>query len=125
MTRFSSFRHYRVGREQMGGFLMAATRKGLFDVDFDGTAQPRCIGFLGDPVSAVLQNAHDGALYAALNLGHFGVKLHRSDDFGQTWTELPAPAFPVGIAADKDGEKAPSVSLIWSLAPSGPEQPKR
>ncbi|HMA16500.1 MAG: WD40/YVTN/BNR-like repeat-containing protein [Bacteroidota bacterium] len=104
---------------------MAATRKGLFDVDFDGTAQPRCIGFLGDPVSAVLQNAHDGALYAALNLGHFGVKLHRSDDFGQTWTELPAPAFPVGIAADKDGEKAPSVSLIWSLAPGGPEQPKR
>ena len=38
--------------------------------------------FLGDPVSAVLADPRDGALYAALNLGHFGCKLHRSDDGG-------------------------------------------
>lgn len=109
----------------MGGFLMAATRKGLFDVDFGGNAQPRCLGFLGDPVSAMLQDAREGTIYAALNLGHFGVKLHRSDDFGRTWTELPAPAFPVGMAAGGEDEKAPSVSLIWTLAAGRPEAPGR
>jgi photosystem II stability/assembly factor-like uncharacterized protein len=110
----------------MGEFLMVATRKGLFDLGFgDVSAPPRCIGFLGDPVSAVMQNEHDGAIYAALNLGHFGVKLHRSEDFGATWTELPAPAFPVGMAADGESDKAPSVSLIWTLARGGLEQPNR
>ena len=32
--------------------------------------------------------ARDGAWYAALDHGHFGVKLHRSDDRGATWTEI-------------------------------------
>jgi hypothetical protein len=105
--------------------LFVATRKGLFLVDGDGRQPPRSLGFLGDPVSAFLQDRRDGALYAALNLGHFGVKLHRSDDFGATWTELPAPAFPVGMAADKEGDKAPSVSLVWTLSAGGDDQPGR
>lgn len=105
--------------------LLVATRKGLFQVDGGGRAAPRAIGFLGDPVSAVLQDPRDGCLYAALNLGHFGVKLHRSEDGGASWTELPAPAFPVGLAADKDGDKAPSVSLIWTLAAGGADRPGR
>lgn len=109
----------------MAQMLLAATRKGLFDLDFEGTAPPRCLGFLGDPVSCVMQNACDGTIYAGLNLGHFGVKLHRSEDGGGSWTELPAPAFPVGMAADGESEKAPSVSLIWKLASGGPGQPNR
>ena len=104
----------------MGDFILVATRKGLFDVGTGVEPQPRCIGFLGDPVSAVLQNPHDGAVYAALNLGHFGAKLHRSDDFGQTWQELPVPAYPPG-----EGEDAPSLKFIWSLAGGGPQQPER
>ena len=35
-----------------------------------------------------------GAGHAALRLGHFGVKFHRSGDGGNTWEELPAPAYP-------------------------------
>jgi len=119
----------------MREYVMAATRKGLFDIPHGtgrtggGAARPRCIGFLGDPVSAVLYDDRDGTLYAALNLGHFGVKLHRSDDFGRSWKELPAPAFPAGMAADKDEEgksgKAPSVSLIWTLVAGGNDRPGR
>ena len=104
----------------MGACILVATRKGLFDVNRNGQAQPRCVGFLGDPVSAVLQNEHDGALYAALNLGHFGAKLHRSDDFGQTWKELPVPAYPLGA-----GEDAPSLKFIWTLTRGGLERPNR
>lgn len=104
----------------MSDTLYAATRKGLFTLrpdgagwGIDGTA------FLGDPVTALLPDRRDGTLYAGLNLGHFGVKLHRSDDDGKSWTELPCPAFP----AAPDDDKAPSASLIWTLAAGGPDRP--
>lgn len=102
----------------MGEHIFVATRKGLFDVAIDGRSRP--IGFLGDPVSALLRNEHDGALYAALNLGHFGAKLHRSDDAGRTWRELPLPAYPPG-----EGDDAASLRFIWTLAGGGPRQPQR
>ena len=106
--------------------LFVATRKGLFAVDGVGAQAPRSLGFLGDPVSAFLQDPRDGCLYAALNLGHFGAKLHRSEDGGASWSELPAPAFaPPGVAPDGKGGKAPSVSLIWTLAAGGADQPGR
>lgn len=105
--------------------LFVATRKGLFLVDGTGRLPPRNIGFLGDPVSAFLQDPRDGTLYAALNLGHFGAKLHRSEDGGRSWTELAPPTFPVGLKAEKEGEKAPSLTLIWTLAAGGPDQPGR
>jgi hypothetical protein len=69
-------------------------------------------------VTNLLRDLRDGALYAALSLGHFGVKLHRSDDGGTTWAELPAPAFPK--SEEKD---APAVQLLWTLAAGGPEEP--
>ncbi len=51
-----------------------ATHKGLFELARrHGRWEIVDIRFLGDPVSAVL--AEDGALYAALDLGHFGAKL--------------------------------------------------
>ncbi|NIA67515.1 exo-alpha-sialidase [Pelagibius litoralis] len=104
--------------------LLVATRKGLFAVDSAGAeGAPRCLGFLGDPVSAVLHDRRDGTLYAALNLGHFGSKLHRSEDFGATWKELPLPAF--AQAAPGNGADAPSVTFIWTLEPGGDDQAGR
>jgi hypothetical protein len=99
-----------------------ASRKGLFTGRVDGANGWRFgpPAFLGEPVSAVLADPRDGALYAALRLGHFGVKLHRSDDGGATWTELPAPAFPPDPAA---GEKAPVVDMVWALAAGGAAEP--
>src|SRR3546814_1607462 len=76
-----------LGRK-MAEELFVATRKGLFLVEGGGRQAPRNLGFLGDPVSAFLEDRRDGTLCAALNLGHFGVKLHRSEDFGATWTEI-------------------------------------
>lgn len=105
----------------MSETLYVAARKGLIAYDFTGgECRPRKPSFLGEPVSAVLRDARDGALYAALNLGHFGVKLHRSEDDGATWTEITAPAF---LAQPDDVEKAPSVDVIWSLVAGGADQP--
>jgi hypothetical protein len=72
--------------------LFIGTRKGLFTLDSAWNLAPP--SFLGDPVSMVLADSREGVLYAALNLGHFGVKLRRSTDGGESWNEIAAPAYP-------------------------------
>ncbi len=100
--------------------LFVATRKGLFQmIRDDGTWRTVGVSFLGDPVSAVLPDRRDGQLYAALSLGHFGVKLHRSGDGGASWEECAAPAYPV----TPNSETAPSTSLIWVLEAGGQDEP--
>jgi hypothetical protein len=60
----------------------------------------------------------DGTLYAALNLGHFGVKLHRSDDGGKSWEEVAAPEYPPQPEASQD--KTPwKLVQLWSLETDG------
>jgi len=111
-----------------------ASRKGLFTLAPDGDDwRIASHVFTGDPVTAVLEDPRDGTLYAALDLGHFGVKLHRSDDSGANWTEIAAPAF----AEEKDRppidpmkewppkKEGPSVAMIWTLAAGGPDRPGR
>ena len=73
--------------------MFVSTRKGLFHMVLVGDWwEIERVSFLGDAVSLSLLDARDGSLYAALGLGHFGVKLRRSRDLGVTWEELPAPA---------------------------------
>jgi hypothetical protein len=96
-----------------------ATRKGLFDVVRGKSGWTITeTAFLGDPVTMVLHDARDGTTYAALNLGHFGVKLHRRDPGGD-WREIAVPAYD----AEPDDDNAPSVRQIWSLEPGGDDRP--
>jgi len=91
--------------------LYVGTKKGLFVVTEGGIGKPH---FLGDPVSMVLPDRRDGTLYAALNLGHFGVKLRRSADGGASWEEVAAPEYPPQPADSKD--KTPwKLVQLWSL----------
>lgn len=102
-----------------------ATRKGLFQVTrADGRWAVARASFLGDPVTMVLPDARDGALYATLSHGHFGVKLHRSDDGGATWQEVAAPQFPPrpddATDVTADGKPWPwRVEQVWSLEAVG------
>lgn len=105
----------------MNDRLLVATRKGLFTLERrDGWRIVRT-AFLGDPVSIVLADARSDTLYAALNLGHFGVKLHRSRDGGAHWEEIAVPAYP----PQPEGAEGPDWSLvqIWSLEAGGADQP--
>jgi hypothetical protein len=59
-------------------------------------------------------------LYAALGLGHFGVKLRRSSDRGATWEDIAAPSFPPApeghVETFADGKPWPwRVEQIWAL----------
>jgi photosystem II stability/assembly factor-like uncharacterized protein len=72
-----------------------ATRKGLFELRKSSSGwRIENVSFLGEPVSMVLVPTASGRMLAALNLGHFGVKVHASDDGGRTWTEVATPSYP-------------------------------
>jgi hypothetical protein len=104
----------------MSDSIHVATRKGLFHLRWHASGWGvDGVSFLGDPVTMMLDDARDGTRYAALNLGHFGVKLRRSEDAGRSWAEVAAPAFP----AAQEGAEAPSVKQVWALAPGGASEP--
>ncbi|MGH6889090.1 MAG: WD40/YVTN/BNR-like repeat-containing protein [Rhizomicrobium sp.] len=98
---------------------IVSTRKGLFVFTRGERGWRRAdTHFAGQPVTLALADERDGALYAALNLGHFGPKLHRSDDGGASWQEIAVPAFP-------QGEGNPALKQIWSLETGGAGEPGR
>jgi photosystem II stability/assembly factor-like uncharacterized protein len=104
----------------MSDRILVATRKGLITfVREGGEWSIAARDFPGVAVTAALHDRRDGTLYAVLRHGHFGSKLHRSDDAGASWQELEAPAFPA------DAEGAPTLFQVWTLEAGSPEQPGR
>ncbi len=104
--------------------LHVATRKGLFTFAPQGRGDWRVAetAFLGDNVSIVLPDARTGHLFAALDHGHFGVKLHRRS--GGAWQEIAAPVYPPKPADNDEqdmwGRPLPwSTVRIWALEPGG------
>ena len=103
--------------------IFVATRKGLFDYRRSKAGwRVERVSFLGDSVTLALSDARDGHVYAALNHGHFGVKLHRSEDGGARFEETRTPAFPAK-PTDSDDPTPWSVQQIWSLETGGPDEP--
>lgn len=116
----------------MSDKVLVATRKGLFTVARRGAndwAVSRA-AFLGDNASIAMADSRDGTFYVTLDHGHFGVKLHRSKDNGETWEECAAPVYPEPPEGYQpppnamSGKPIPwSLKMIWSLEPGGPDQP--
>jgi hypothetical protein len=94
--------------------LLVGTRKGLFGIDRIGGEY--CVGsvdFLGVPVTAALHDRRDGTTYAALDHGHFGVKVHRRD--GGSFTEVATPTYPPRPDdADDDVEPNQQAPVPWA-----------
>jgi hypothetical protein len=103
--------------------LLISTRKGLFVAEPSGDSYRVTRGhFIGDNVTLAMVDPR-GGWYAALEHGHFGPKLHRSDDHGETWTEVATPAYPPKPegADEKDmfgRELKWATSLLWALTPA-------
>jgi hypothetical protein len=111
----------------MAPTVLVSTRKGYFEVRKKAGWEVVGSHFLGDNVTLALNDSRDGATYAALNHGHFGVKLHRRDKGGK-WQEIACPAYPPkpeGLE-DLDGWGKPvkwTTQLIWSLETGGADAP--
>ena len=105
----------------MGDRVQVATRKGLFTVGRGSAGwSVTDTAFLGDPV-VLVHTAADGTLYAALQHGHFGGKLHRRAPGGD-WEEVAVPVYPERPDDADDvnpnlGEPVPwRLKTIWALA---------
>ena len=103
--------------------ILVATRKGLFTIERGQSWKVTQADFIADNVTLALHDPNDGWTYAALNHGHFGVKLHRRPP-GGNWEECAAPAYPPkpeGLV-DLDGWGKPvnwTTQMIWALEPGG------
>src|SRR6266516_1628230 len=108
-----------------------ATRKGLFTLDRGASKWSISrASFLGDNCTTVMHDPRNGELIATLNHGHFGIKMHRSGDGGESWKEIATPKYPPmlegyvpkvnpvsGMPIDW------SLKLVWSLAAGGADEP--
>lgn len=116
----------------MSDSFFVGTRKGLFRYErMKGGWEVAGTAFLGDPVSMVLPARDGKTVFAALNLGHFGTKLHVSRDGGTTFEELGVPTYPekpegeVDLDPFKKTERIWSLELIWALEEGHPDQAGR
>ena len=111
--------------------VLVGTRKGLFTVTRSRRGwSVSDKAFVGAPVTIAYQQPSNGTLHAALDHGHFGVKLHRSPDMGQSWQEREVPQYPPKPEGYEDldpfrNEPIPwSLQTIWSLAGGHPDAPQ-
>ena len=107
--------------------LLVSTRKGLFTIKRSAVGWSVAgVDFMGDNVTLTLTDRRDGRCYAALDHGHFGVKLHRSGADG--WEEIATPAYPHKPPNldenDMWGRPLPwSTARIWALEAGGALEP--
>ena len=101
--------------------ILLGTRKGLLFLDMQGKVQREFQP--GSPVSYAMKDSRTDVIWAALDHGHWGQKLHFSIDQGRTWEETPAPQYPED-AMMPDGKPA-KLSYIWYITPGGADQPER
>jgi hypothetical protein len=111
----------------MSDTLLVSTRKGLFWIARKSTGWViDRAEFLGDNVSLAIRDPADGRAYAALDHGHFGVKMHRTK--GSGWEEIPAPVYPPRpeglVQNDMWGRPLPwSTVRVWALTTGGRDEP--
>ncbi len=107
----------------MAELLLVSTRKGLFALERSASGWTvGQLSFKGENCTLAVVDPRDGDWYVAMNLGHFGVKLKHSPDRGQTWADLPVPAYPEGETIPSGDGKEPkpaTLKLIWALEGPG------
>lgn len=111
----------------MSDRILVSTRKGLFTVlRKDGAWAIDRADFLGDNVTLTHTDPRDGRTFAALDHGHFGVKVHRSTASG--WEEIAAPVYPPMPEGHQEFDMwgRPlkwSLVRIWALQSGGADEP--
>ena len=102
--------------------LLLGTRKGLVVYKYDGQNWLyQNLHFKGIPVSLIYVDDRHGTWWACLDHGHWGVKLHRSNDQGVNWEEVDAPKFPEGTMIKDD--LLAHTRYIWAMAHGGKDHP--
>jgi photosystem II stability/assembly factor-like uncharacterized protein len=104
--------------------LLLGTHKGLLVLEpRNGRWLVTRQAFVGIAVSYAARDPRTGVIWACLDTDHWGPKLQRSRDGGESWDDIELPKYPPG-AEISEGQPA-SLSYIWVLALGGDDQPER
>lgn len=110
----------------MSNRLLLGTRKGLLILNKNGVDWAvESEHFEGVPVSHAMRDHRTGMIWACLDHGHWGTKLHRSADDGATWEEIEVPKYPDGATRPPDDKDPATTSYIWLVQPGGDDEPNR
>ena len=91
----------------MSSTLLVGTRKGLLTFERSGgTWKIARTDHEGIPIAYAIRDRRTGVTWASLEHGHWGAKMHRSDN-GTDWEEVSAE-YP-DTAVDKEGEKVAGI----------------
>lgn len=124
----------------MSDQILLGTRKGTLILDrLQGGWKPRALCHPGVSVSYACGDPRDGTLWAALDHGHWGPKLSRSQDGGQTWQDVPQIKYPENaryvasyLPGPDDPPESPSkepeykdakLLKLWVIGFGGSDQP--
>lgn len=109
--------------------MIVGTRKGLFILkNGRGGWKVWTYSHSASPVPYAFVDTRTGTLWASLDHGHWGSKLHRSRDLGKKWEEIPAPKYPKRARMKSWADTRPvpaALRYIWIIAPGGEDQPDR
>lgn len=98
--------------------LLLGTRKGLIIYNSSSNGWTfESHNFDGIGVSMIFCDEQTGKWWAGLSHGHWGEKLHVSEDEGKTWTEVNVPVFAEGTMI-KDDIPA-KLNLMWAMNRAG------
>lgn len=109
---------------QSSDTLLLGTRKGLLELKRNGAGwQVANTHFRGNPIAYAMNDHRTNTMWATIDHGHWGQKLHRSRDGGQNWEEITAPKYPEG-AEITDGKPA-TLIYLWVLEGGSDDRPNR
>jgi hypothetical protein len=113
--------------------VLVGTRKGTYVVESDSARRKWKVNPVAhdgrDIFHAVADPRHPGTLYAAVNSSFWGPMIHRSRNWGKTWSEIATPLSARMKDRPDPMETAPNappraVQAIWHLEPGHPSEPK-
>lgn len=114
----------------MSDTLFLGTRKGLLRARRSASGwEMEGISFRGVSVPMLLPDRRDGRIHAAVEHGHFGTKMHVSNDGGETWEEEGCPVYPPkpddvpDVICPMSQQPIPwSLKKVWALESGGPDE---
>jgi len=109
--------------------MLVGTRKGLFVLKQSKSGWKKVnYSHQTAPVPYACVDPRNGTLWASIDHGHWGCKVHRSSDLGETWEEIEAPKYAKSARMKSwaDTKALPAkLRYIWVITPGGLDQPGR
>ena len=110
--------------------LLLGTRKGYIILSKEGDAwKATKSGLPGIPVPYAMVDHRSETMWLCTGQGHWGPKLYRSQDGGETIEHIETPTYPEGTTIFDvwaKGSQTPAVTTyLWTIVPGGDDRPGR